>query len=73
MGNSPGKTRTRVFITYSAYREMETIPQSPLREIGEAIVSLADDPHPPSSSLLRGIGGLLLYPDRSLLHPLPRR
>ena len=48
---------TRLNITYSAYRELETIPQSPLRNIGEAIISLADDPHPPGSSLLQGIGG----------------
>ena len=48
---------TRLNITYSAYRELETIPQSPLRDIGEAIIGLADDPHPPGSSLLKGIGG----------------
>jgi len=48
---------TRLNITYSAYRELETIPQSPLRDIGEAIIALADDPHPPGSSLLKGIGG----------------
>jgi len=48
---------TRLNITYSAYRELETIPQSPLRNIGEAIISLADDPHPPGSSLLQRIGG----------------
>jgi mRNA interferase RelE/StbE len=48
---------TRLNITYSAYRELETIPQSPLRDIGEAIIGLADDPHPPGSSLLQGIGG----------------
>ena len=34
-------------ITYSAYRELETIPQSPLRHIGEAIIGLAEDPRPP--------------------------
>jgi len=43
-------------ITYSAYRELELIPQSPLRAIGEAIVSLADDPYPPGSALLQGVG-----------------
>jgi hypothetical protein len=48
---------TRLNITYSAYRELETIPQTPLRDIGEAIIALADDPHPPGSSLLKGIGG----------------
>lgn len=47
----------RLNITYSAYRELESIPQSPLRHIGEAIVALADDPHPPGSALLQGIGG----------------
>jgi mRNA interferase RelE/StbE len=48
---------TRLNITYSAYRELETIPRTPLREIGEAIIGLANDPHPPGSSLLQGIGG----------------
>src|SRR5438094_298120 len=38
---------TRLNITYSAYRELETIPQSPLRDIGEAIIALAEDPHRP--------------------------
>ena len=47
----------RLNITYSAYRELETIPQSPLRDIGEAIISLADDPRPPGSTILKGIGG----------------
>src|SRR5207247_9207642 len=32
-------------------------PQVPLRHIGEAIIGLADDPHPPGSSLLQAIGG----------------
>ena len=50
-------TTTRLNITYSAYRELETIPQSPLRDIGEAIISLAEDPHPPGSTNLKGIGG----------------
>jgi mRNA-degrading endonuclease RelE of RelBE toxin-antitoxin system len=44
-------------ITYSAYRELELIPQSPLRAIGEAIIQLADDPFPPGSSALQGVGG----------------
>jgi mRNA-degrading endonuclease RelE of RelBE toxin-antitoxin system len=48
---------TRLNITYSAYRELETIPQSPLRHIGEAIIGLAEDPRPPGSSLLQGVGG----------------
>ena len=48
---------TRLNITYSAYRELETIPQSPLRDIGEAIISLAEDPLPPGSTNLKGIGG----------------
>ncbi len=48
---------TRLNITYSAYRELESIPQSPLRNIGEAIIALAEDPYPPGSSLLQGVGG----------------
>jgi mRNA-degrading endonuclease RelE of RelBE toxin-antitoxin system len=44
-------------ITYSAYRELELIPQTPLRAIGEAIIQLADDPYPPGSAVLQGVGG----------------
>ena len=43
-------------ITYSAYRELELIPQSPLRLIGEAIIGLAEDPYPPGATLLQGVG-----------------
>jgi mRNA-degrading endonuclease RelE of RelBE toxin-antitoxin system len=48
---------TKLNITYSAYRELEMIPQDPLRLIGQAIIGLADDPYPPGSSLLQGVGG----------------
>src|SRR2546422_5472661 len=60
-------------ITYSAYRELELIPQAPLRHIGEAIIALAENPYPAGSSLLQGIGGCyylaidnyyILYQDR---------
>jgi mRNA-degrading endonuclease RelE of RelBE toxin-antitoxin system len=44
-------------ITYSAYRELELVPQSPMRQIGEAIIALADDPTPPGSAVLQGVGG----------------
>jgi len=44
-------------LTYSAYREMEQIGGGPLREISEAIVSLADDPLPSGSAVLEGQGG----------------
>ena len=44
-------------ITYSAYRELEQVPQSPLRLIGEAIIGLADDPYPTGSTVLQGVGG----------------
>lgn len=49
----PGKLN----ITYSAYRELELVPQSPMRAIGEAIIALADNPFPPGSTELQGIGG----------------
>src|SRR2546430_16890567 len=64
---------TRLNITYSAYRELETIPQSPLRDIGEAIIALAEDPHPPGSSLLKGIGGRYYPPldDYTIPYPVP--
>lgn len=55
--DNPLDVAARLNITYSAYRELEGIPQSPLRHIGEAIIALADDPHPPGSALLQGIGG----------------
>jgi len=55
--DNPATMATRLNITYSAYRELETIPQSPLRDIGEAIIGLAEDPHPPGSSFLQGVGG----------------
>jgi mRNA-degrading endonuclease RelE of RelBE toxin-antitoxin system len=44
-------------ITYSAYRELEMVPQDPMRLIGQAIIALADDPYPPGHSLLQGVGG----------------
>lgn len=46
-------------LTYSAYREMEQIPGPPLREIGEAILSLAEDPRPMGSGIFEGQGGCL--------------
>jgi mRNA-degrading endonuclease RelE of RelBE toxin-antitoxin system len=49
--------KQKLNITYSAYREMEQIPMRPLALIGEAIIALADDPFPPGSSLLQGVGG----------------
>ncbi|MFP6665321.1 MAG: type II toxin-antitoxin system RelE/ParE family toxin [Deltaproteobacteria bacterium] len=41
---------------------MEQIPGPPLREIGEAILSLADDPLPTNSAICEGHGGCLLLP-----------
>ncbi len=49
----------KLSLTYSAYREMEQIPGGPLRQIGEAILSLADDPLPKGSAVLEGQGGCL--------------
>jgi len=46
---------TKLNITYSAYREMEQIPQSLLEPIGEEINGLADEPRPPGSAPLKGI------------------
>ena len=48
---------SKLNMTYSAYRELELVPQTPMRAIGEAIIGLADDPYPPGSSALQGIGG----------------
>ncbi len=47
----------KLSLTYSAYREMEQISGSPLREISAAIVSLADDPLPSGAAVLEGQGG----------------
>jgi hypothetical protein len=47
----------KLSLTYSAYREMEQIGAVPLREISEAIVSLADDPLPSGAAVLEGQGG----------------
>ena len=55
--HSAVRAKMRLNITYSAYRELELIPQAPLRHIGEAIIALAENPYPPGSSLLQGIGG----------------
>jgi hypothetical protein len=52
-----GAMSSKLNITYSAYRELELIPQNPLRHIGEAIIALAEDPYPPGSALLQGVGG----------------
>ena len=52
----------KLSVTYSAYREMEQIFGPPLREIGEAILDLADNPLPYGSSLLEGRGGCLALP-----------
>lgn len=49
-------------LTYSAYREMEQIPGSPLREISQAIVALAEDPVPLGSAVLEGQGGCRYLP-----------
>lgn len=43
-------------VTYSAFREMETIPSSTLKKVSEAINALPTDPYPRGSSLLKGIG-----------------
>lgn len=47
----------KLSITYSAYRELEQVPPQPLRCIGEAIMGLVDNPHPPGSAILTGNGG----------------
>lgn len=49
-------------LTYSAYRELEQIPGSPLREIGEAILGLAHDPMPIGTAVLEGQGGCYVLP-----------
>ena len=49
----------KLSLTYSAYREMEQIPGAPLQDIGEAILNLADEPHPAGADVLEGLGGCL--------------
>ncbi len=52
----------KLSLTYSAYREMEQIPAPPLRHIGEAILSLAEDPLPQGSAVFEVGGGCLCLP-----------
>jgi len=52
----------KLSLTYSAFREMEQIPQTPLREITEAILALAEDPLPATSAVLEDQGGCLYIP-----------
>ena len=47
----------KLSLTYSAYREMEQIGSTPLREISAAIVGLAEDPLPTGSTEVEGQGG----------------
>ena len=61
MDQADGSARLKFSVTYSAYREMEQIPQTPLRQIGEVIKTLPDDPHRPGSSRLQGIGGCYYF------------
>lgn len=49
--------REKLNMTYSAYRELDLLPQSPMKAVGEAIIALANDPYPPGSAALQGIGG----------------
>lgn len=52
----------KLSLTYSAYREMEQIAGAPLREIGEAILALAEDPLPSGYAVLEGQGGCYCLP-----------
>ncbi len=52
----------KLSLTYSAYRELEQIPGTPLREISQAIVALAEDPLPTGSAVLEGQGGCRYLP-----------
>ena len=49
-------------LTYSAYREMEQISGFYLRDIGEAILSLAENPIPAGSGVMEGQGGCFYIP-----------
>jgi len=39
-------------MTYSAYREIELVPQNTVDEVSEAILALADDPQPDGAVML---------------------
>lgn len=39
-------------MTYSAYREIELVPQKTVDEVSEAILRLADDPQPDGAVML---------------------
>lgn len=52
----------KLSLTYSAYREMEQIVGTPLRDIGEAILALAYDPAPAGRTNLSGQLGCYCLP-----------
>lgn len=54
-----GWNEVKLNMTYSAYREMEQISGTSLREIEEAILGLTEDPLPGGTAVLEGQGGCL--------------
>ena len=52
----------KLSLTYSAYREMEQLGTQLLRDVGEAILALAEDPLPNGSAVLEGSGGCFYFP-----------
>ena len=49
-------------MTYSAYREIELVPESVSDQVGRAILDLADDPHPATALVLEDAKGCYYLP-----------
>lgn len=49
-------------MTYSAYREIEMVPQSLVEEVSQAILALAEDPRPHESVMLEDAKGCYYLP-----------
>jgi len=48
-------------MTYSAYREIELVPQSAVDEVSEAILALAEDPQPDGAVMLDDAKGCYYF------------
>ena len=62
MQNQTRHTELDLAMTYSAYREMELVPQSTVDRVSEAILSLAQDPRPDESYMIEDARGCYYLP-----------
>ncbi len=52
-----GQSNLELAMTYSAYREIEMVPQSAVEHVSEAILHLADEPCPEGAVMLEDARG----------------